>query len=282
MDLSHNIHLLGDLLGKVISELESPELFETEERIRALAKARRGGDSVAAEQLQAEVSSLQDGDARVVAAAFAAYFDLVNLAEEQQRVRLLRQREDAFFPEPILESIGEALATLKANGISPEEMSTLLENLSIELVLTAHPTEARRRTVLSKSERIAMLLRQLNQDTLSQRERQEALVALRASISALWLTDRSRADKLTVTDEVRTGLYFVDSFFWNILPILYRDLEKALEKYYPGMKAPEHWLKLASWIGGDRDGNPFVTTAVTAEALRLHRGLAVENHRRAF
>ena len=217
MDLSHNIHLLGDLLGQVISELETPELFETEERIRALAKARRGGGSVAAEQLQAEVSSLLNGDARVVAAAFAAYFDLVNLAEEQQRVRLLRQREDAFFPEPILESIGEALATLKENGVSPEEMSTLLENLSIELVLTAHPTEARRRTVLSKSERIAMLLRQLNQDALSQRERQEALVALRASISALWPTDRSRADKLTVTDEVRTGLYFVDSFFWNTL-----------------------------------------------------------------
>lgn len=282
MDLSQNIHLLGDLLGQVISELESPELFETEERIRALAKARRSGDSVAAEQLQAEVSSLQNGDARVVAAAFAAYFDLVNLAEEQQRVRLLRQREDAFFPEPILESIGEALATLKENGISPEEMSALLEHLSIELVLTAHPTEARRRTVLSKTERIASLLRQLNSDSLSQRERQEAVSALRAAISALWLTDRSRAEKLTVADEVRTGLYFVDTYFWNLIPILYRDLENALEKYYPGLKAPEQWLKLASWIGGDRDGNPFVTTPVTAEALRLHRGLAVENHRRAF
>jgi phosphoenolpyruvate carboxylase len=282
MDLSQNIHLLGDLLGKVISELESPGLFEIEERIRALAKARRGGDAVAAERLQAEVSSLQNGDARVVAASFAAYFDLVNLAEEHQRVRLLRQREDAFFPEPIHESIGDALAKLKENGISPQEMSALLENLSIELVLTAHPTEARRRTVLSKTERIASLLRQLNGDALSQRERQEALVSLRAAISALWLTDRSRADKLTVTDEVRTGLYFVDAFFWNILPILYRDLESALEKYYPGLKAPEGWLKLASWIGGDRDGNPYVTSAVTAETLRLHRGLSVENHRRAL
>ena len=282
MDLSQNIHLLGDLLGKVISELESPELFDVEERIRALAKLRRGGDKAAAESLQAEVSSLHNGDARVAAAAFAAYFDLVNLAEEHQRVRLLRQREDAFFPEPIHESIGEALETLKERGVTSAEMSALLENLSIELVLTAHPTEARRRTVLSKTERIASLLRQLNQDSLSQRERQEAVAALRAAISALWLTDRSRADKLTVTDEVRTGLYYVDAFFWNILPILYRDLEQALEKYYPGLQAPEGWLKLASWIGGDRDGNPYVTSAVTAETLRLHRGLAVENHRRAF
>lgn len=282
MDLSQNIHLLGDLLGKVISELESPELFEIEERIRALAKARRNGDSVAAERLQQEVSSLQAKDARVIAASFAAYFDLVNLAEEHQRVRLLRQREDASFPEPIHESIGEAIALLKQQGIGDEAMSALLENLSIELVLTAHPTEARRRTIFSKTERIDSLLRLLNQNSLSLRERQNTVEALCNAISALWLTDRTRADKLSVTDEVRTGLYFVDSFFWNIIPTIYRDLEDAIEKYYPGLQAPEHWLKLASWIGGDRDGNPYVTSAITAETLRLHRGLAVENHRRTF
>lgn len=282
MDLSQNIHLLGDLLGKVISELESPELFEIEERIRALAKARRNGDSVAAERLQQEVSSLQAKDARVIAASFAAYFDLVNLAEEHQRVRLLRQREDASFPEPIHESIGEAIALLKQQGIGEEAMSALLENLSIELVLTAHPTEARRRTIFSKTERIDSLLRLLNQNSLSLRERQTTIESLCNAISVLWLTDRTRADKLSVTDEVRTGLYFVDSFFWNIIPEIYRDLEEAIAKYYPNLQAPEHWLKLASWIGGDRDGNPYVTSAITAETLRLHRGLAVENHRRTF
>ncbi len=282
MELSQNIHLLGDLLGKVISELESPKLFEIEERIRALAKARRNGDTVAAESLQQEVSSLQNEDARVIAAAFAAYFDLVNLAEEHQRVRLLRQREDESFPEPVYESIGEAFATLKQQGVSNEEISALLKNLSIELVLTAHPTEARRRTILSKTQRIATLLRLLNQNSLSLRERQDTTTALQSAISALWLTDRTRADKLTVTDEVRTGLYFVDSFFWNTFPAIYHDLEEAIEKYYPDLKAPGGWLKLASWIGGDRDGNPYVTSAVTAETLRLHRGLAVENHRRTF
>ncbi|MFN8413313.1 MAG: phosphoenolpyruvate carboxylase [Anaerolineales bacterium] len=282
MELSQNIHLLGDLLGKVISELESPELFAIEERIRALAKARRGGDLVAADRLQQEVSSLQNVDARVIAASFAAYFDLVNLAEEHQRVRLLRQREDESFPEPVHESIGDAIAILKQRGVSANEISTLLENLSIELVLTAHPTEARRRTILSKTERIASLLRLLNQNSLSQRERQDAVSALQSAISALWLTDRTRADKLSVTDEVRTGLYFVDSFFWNTIPVLYRDLDEAIKKYYPGLQAPAHWLKLASWIGGDRDGNPYVTSSVTAETLRLHRGLAVENHRKAF
>ena len=282
MNISQNIHMLGDLLGKVISELESPKLFETEERIRKLAKARRGGNKDAAEQLQQHVSALENGDARVVAAAFAAYFDLVNLAEEDHRVRLLRQRESDSFPEPVDESIGEAIALLKMHGVTSSEVSALMEKLSIELVLTAHPTEARRRTILSKTERIAAHLSLLSQTGLYQYQKQNAINSLHAVISALWLTDRARAEKLTVTDEVRTGMYFVDAFFWNTLPSLYRDLERALAIHYPDVKAPHGWLKLASWIGGDRDGNPFVKSDVTAETLRLHRGLAVENLRRDF
>ncbi|HEU0297173.1 MAG TPA: phosphoenolpyruvate carboxylase [Anaerolineales bacterium] len=282
MDLSQNIHLLGDLLGKVIAELESPALFEIEERIRALAKAWRGGDSGAAEGLHKEVSALRNEDARVIAAAFAIYFDLVNLAEENHRVQLLRQREDESYPAPIRESIGEAFAILKESGVTPEQMAALLGELSIELVLTAHPTEARRRTVLSKTERITHLLKLLNQNSLSQRERDDSIKALHAEISALWLTDRARGDKLTVTDEVRTGLYYIDAYLWNTIPRLYDDLEIAIQKYYPGLTIPRRWLTLGSWIGGDRDGNPFVTFEVTAETLRLHRGLAVENHRRTF
>jgi len=282
MELSQNIHLLGDLLGKVISELESPEIFQTEERIRALAKARRAGDEVAAHDLHEEVAALRNEDARVIASSFAVYFDLVNLAEENQRVQLLRQREDASYPKPIRESIGEAIMMLKERGVTPEGMAALLGELFIELVLTAHPTEARRRTVLSKTERIAELLHSINQNALSFRERDEAEKSLHAEISTLWLTDRVRAEKLTVTDEVRTGLYYIDAYLWNTIPRLYDDLENAIEKYYPGLKVPHAWLKFASWIGGDRDGNPFVTSEVTAETLRLHRGLAVENHRRMF
>jgi phosphoenolpyruvate carboxylase len=282
MDISQNIHLLGDMLGKVISELESPAIFKTEERIRALAKAWRGGDVSAAEGLHTEVATLQMEDARVIAAAFAIYFDLVNLAEENHRVQLLRQREDESYPEPIRESIGEAIALLKERGVTTEQMSALLRELSIELVLTAHPTEARRRTVLSKTERITELLGQLNKDALSEREKDAALKALHAEISALWLTDRARAEKLTVTDEVRTGLYYIDAYLWDTIPRLYEDLERAVENYYPGLQVAHTWLKFASWIGGDRDGNPFVTSEVTAETLRLHRGLAVENHRRSF
>src|SRR5512147_2888203 len=118
MELTQNIHLLGDLLGKVISELESPEIFETEERIRALAKARRGGDAVAAQKLHEEVAALRNEESRVIASAFTTYFDLINLAEENQRVQYLRQRADASYPEPTTESIGEAISILKERGVT--------------------------------------------------------------------------------------------------------------------------------------------------------------------
>ena len=283
MDLSQTIHLLGDLLGQVLSELESPAIFDTEERIRAEAKARRNGTHhKAALRLQKEVSALAAGEARAVAAAFATYFDLVNLAEENHRVRLLNQAIDEKYPEPVHESIGDAVAALKERGVTADQMAALLENLSIELVLTAHPTEARRRTVLSKLQRIAGLLQRISMEKPSQRERDEILTALHTEISILWLTDRARTVTPAATDEVRTGLYFVDAVFWDTLPGIYNDLEQALQIHYPGLTVGHHWLRLASWIGGDRDGNPNVTTAVTAETLHLHRGLAVENHRRTL
>lgn len=150
MDISQKIHLLGDLLGKVISEIEAPDLFEKEEHIRSLARERRNGDEQAARNLQQSISTLSIKDARVLAASFAAYFDLVNLVEEDHRVQILRQRESEVFPESNNESIGEAFAILKEQGVTPGQIKTLMENLSIELVLTAHPTEARRRTIFPK------------------------------------------------------------------------------------------------------------------------------------
>jgi phosphoenolpyruvate carboxylase len=342
MDLSASIHLLGELLGQVIGEQESPALFQLEERIRNLAKARRdgatspahggaaggepaaswdgaaspahggaaggtpaaswdgaaspahggaaggepaaspAGEDRAAALLSDEVAALQPDAARAVASAFTLYFDLVNLAEEIQRVQTLKQREGALYPVPIGESIAEAVALLHHNGFTREQMSALLKALRVELVLTAHPTEAKRRTILSKLQRIREQLTALHAEALPGRERAEGLAELRAEITALWLTDRARTNRPAVTDEVRTGLYFIENVLWESLPRIAADLEEALAQHYPGLPAPERWLTLASWIGGDRDGNPNVTAAVTAETLRLHRGLAVERHRRAM
>ena len=282
MDISQTIHLLGDILGSVISELESRELFEREERIRAAAKDRRAGRADAVQQLAAEVEALDVNSARVMSASFAAYFDLVNLAEENQRVHELHDREMKQHSRPPGESVREAIATLKKDGVTPEQMQTLLDGLDIELVLTAHPTEARRRTVISKLQRIAQWIAALSAENLLPRMKKKIRDAIRAEIVSLWLTDRHRTAKLAVTDEVRTGLYFVESVFWDALPVIYEDLDDALATHYPTVKSPASWLRLASWMGGDRDGNPNVTHRITAETLRLHRGLAVERHRQSL
>ena len=282
MEISQAIHLLGDILGGVISELESQELFETEERIRSAAKERRAGDADEAKRLVAEVEALDVNSARVISAAFAAYFDLVNLAEENERIQQLREREIEQHPRPLAESVADAIASMKKDGVTSEQMQSLLKGLSIELVLTAHPTESRRRTVISKLQRLARLLDRLSSEILSARLQKKLRDSIRAEVVALWLTDRHRTAKLAVTDEVRTGLYFVESVFWEALPGLYEDLQDALATHYPRLDPPRAWLRLASWMGGDRDGNPNVTHRVTAETLRLHRGLAVEKHRESL
>lgn len=282
MKLPATIHLLGDILGEVISELESPELFAIEERIRVAAKERRGKNAEAAKQLEAEVEALDVDTARAVSAAFTTYFDLVNLAEEYHRVQQLRERESILSPEPLGESVSDAIASLKMEGVTSEQMQALLNGLSIELVLTAHPTESRRRTVISKLQRLARLLHRLSSHRLLPREKEKTRSGIHAEIVGLWLTDRDRTASPAVTDEVRTGLYFVESVFWDALPALYNDLEYALASHYPQVKSPSNWLRLASWMGGDRDGNPNVTYNVTAETLRLHRGLAVDSHRRTL
>ncbi len=158
-------------------------------------------------------------------------------------------------------------------------IQALPDRLKVELVLTAHPTEAKRRTVLSKLQRVARSLRALYYTDLLPRERDAHLAAIKAEIVGLWLTNRNRTARPAVTDEVRTNLYFVDEIFWRALPRIERELKDAVSRHYPQLRAPSGWLTLASWVGGDRDGNPNVTAAVTAETLRLHRGLAVERHR---
>lgn len=280
MELSAAIHILGDILGEVISELESQELFAIEERIRIAAKDRRGGSAEAAKQLETDVEALDVDQARGVSAAFTTYFELVNLAEEHHRVAQLRER--ILSPKPLGESVVEAIALLKKAGVNSERMQSLLNELSIELVLTAHPTEARRRTVLSKLQRLTRLLDELSKERVSEHEQKEIRSSIHAEVASLWLTDSHRTERPAVTDEVRTGLQFVESVFWDTLPAIYDDLKDALASYYPEVVSPSNWLRLASWMGGDRDGNPNVDHKITAETLRLHRGLAVESHRRTL
>lgn len=278
MGISEIIHLLGDLLGEVLHELEGEAVFAAEEAIRGAAKQRREGDAEGMRALMEQVAAMDIPTARAVARAFVLYFDLVNNAEDMYRVIVLRQREMNAYPAPISDSIEQAVSVLQERGVTTEQMRELISSLDIELVLTAHPTETRRRTVLSALKRIDDILRTMSFTQLLPREQEAAQDTLRTNIAGLWLTDRNRTVKPAVTDEVRTGMYFISQIFWTALPEVYDTLDKSLKQHYPDVQADHPWLRMASWIGGDRDGNPNVTADVTAETLRLHRGLAVEQY----
>lgn len=278
--LSEDIHLLGDILGRVIRHQSGIEIFELEERIRALTKARRADPQMDIDgRLEVVVAGLTLDQVELASRAFATYFELVNLAEEQNRVRVLRERERTAHPQPLKESIPAAVAQLAQLGVDEYEMGKLLEKLRVELVFTAHPTQAKRRTVLSKLRRISHALTELHERNLLPAEREHLLTHIRAEVTSLWLTNRTRTAVITVTDEVKTGLYYVDTTIWDVIPDVYAAMVQAVTETYPSLTPPKRFLAFGSWIGGDRDGNPNVTAHVTAETLRLHRGLAVEKHR---
>lgn len=273
------IRQLGDMLGEVIIAQESREVFEREERIRLLSKARREGDDTATPELASVVGDLSNDLLYAVATAFASYFELVNVAEEVYRINALRERRAREHPSPIKDSIGAAMDALKASGASETEIQHLVNELRIELVLTSHPTQAKRRSLLSKVARIRGLVDRLSQPNTSPADVRRIQTDLRAILTTLWLSDRARTRRPNVTDEVRTGLYFLDNIFWDAIPRIHRDLNEQLARVFPDLQLERPWLTMASWIGGDRDGNPNVTHSITAETLRLHRGLAVEKHR---
>ncbi|MDX1662854.1 MAG: phosphoenolpyruvate carboxylase [Candidatus Promineifilaceae bacterium] len=278
--LSADIHLLGDTLGHVIRQQAGIAIFDLEERIRALSKTRRmdPGPEVAA-YLTELVDEMDLAQAEAVSRAFTTYFELINLAEENHRVRVLREREREAYPRPLSESVANAIATLWEQNVDDATLADLLNRLHVEPVFTAHPTEAKRRTVLSILRRIADMLYEQEVRDLLPSEEAELEERLLAEVTTLWLTERSRTRKPEVKDEVRTGLYFFDTTIWDAVPQLYEEMERALARYYPNLEPPPRFLTFGSWMGGDRDGNPNVTTDVTADTLRMHRGLAVERHK---
>jgi len=277
-DLRAEIRSLGATLGRTIAALEGEKTLATVESLRTLAKSSRSGDAAAARELAHAVGRLSGAEAFNQAMAFTLYFELVNLAEENFRIRLLRERSARHrraltagqASAPQRESIEAAVMELKHAGVSKQKMQKLVRQLSIELVFTAHPTESKRRTMLEKLATLAGILRS---HTLE--EIQHAPDDIRREIVSLWLTDRSRTERPEVTDEARTGLWYLDHTLFRLLPRLHADLQEALNRHYPGVRAPNRWLSFGSWIGGDRDGNPGVTADVTAQVLRMNRRMAI-------
>ena len=281
--LSATIHMLGNVLGETIIEQEGQAIFDLEEQIRALSKAWRSGAAEAGEAIKALMPELIADlpSALAVLKAFTTYFQLVNLAEDEQRVEILRDRARAaqMAGVPMRETLEESIARLHQEGLSAAEMQRILDELFIVPVLTAHPTETKRQTILTKLRTISDTLEALTTPGLLPTEEREHLERLREDIVLLWQSDETRDRPPTVLDEVRTGLYFFEVTLFDLIPKIYEELERGLAQVFPGVtfRIPP-FLRYGSWIGGDRDGNPFVTLAVTEEALRAMKEMVLKQY----
>ena len=274
-DLSRDIRLLGNLLGEIIREQHGDAAFDLVEAVRKQAIARReNGTPGETQSLANVIRNLSLDDKRVLIKAFSNYFQLINIAEDLQRVRVLRERE----ADGVLdENIDAAFRALKEAGVTADEIKTLFRDLRVRLVLTAHPSEAKRKEVLLKLRAITDRMTQRDRQTLLEREQAMMEAELREEIEELWQTPPTRATRKTVADEVDFGLYFVTSVIMDVALDVYEDVERSLNTYYPD----EDWLDLpallryGSWIGGDRDGNPNVTADVTLQTLHTLRQAAI-------
>lgn len=276
--LRQDVETLNSLLEDVMVEQAGTAFAQLLKQIRQLAKERRVGLPSSGERLAQKIRDLDESEIAIAVRALSVSFDLANLAEDLERVRVLRERERTAGDRPRPESIGAAIRQLAASGLSAESMQHAIDKLRIDLVFTAHPTEAKRRT----TRRILRQLRQALQSdqvpNLLPREHAEFVERLLCDLTLLWQVDSIRPQRPTVMNEVERGLFFFDGL-WEVLPALRRDMRKALGAAYPGttFRIPP-FIVFGSWIGGDRDGNPFVTHEVTGQALELLRRAAVERH----
>jgi phosphoenolpyruvate carboxylase len=289
--LRRDIRSLGALLGLVLREQAGGEIFDAVESLRRTAIARREAD--AAGDTDAGREHLQAAEALIhkiaenptaayfLARAFAFYFELINLAETNHRKRRRRSALLDAQASPQRGSLRGTLRRLSAAGISRAEALKLLARVCITPVFTAHPTEVARRSVMFKRRSISDLLEQLDAIPLPAAQLDELEAKLLAEITALWQTDDVRSARPTVRDEVRMALDYYEASLFATVPVLYNEIASALDSEYPPGEKTEIAslpivVRFGSWIGGDRDGNPFVTASTTAESLSMSRELLHE------
>ncbi len=274
--LRHDVRMLGALLGQVLREYGGDDLLDDVERLRrAVIAARTGtGTSDDAEQLVGGWSLQRAED---VARAFTVYFHLANLAEEHHRVRVLRSRDGGGRVGDSLSSSVSEVRSLHGDG----RLAELLAGLRLHPVLTAHPTEARRRAVVTAISRVGEQLERIDDPRVGAAERSDARRRLLEEIDILWRTAHLRSTAVDPLDEVRTAMAAFDETLFRVVPAVYRGLDHLLLDGASGVEPPAApaFLRLGSWVGGDRDGNPTVTAEVTRQAMGIqadHVLLALE------
>jgi phosphoenolpyruvate carboxylase len=269
------VHALGDLIGNMLREQGGVALLATVEEDRVTAINRREGDAAAAGELAARVRGRPPAQARDLVRAFSAWFQAVNLAEKVHRIRRRREYflKDSARPQP--GGIEDALGTLKAAGSTLDDVLAILPQLQIQPVFTAHPTESTRRTMLRKQQRVAQLLLDRLDPTLTPGESRAVWNRVRAEITAAWQTEDHPRERLTVADEREHVLFYLGEVLYRVVPDFYEEVGEALEKLY-GANAEAldlpRIISFGTWVGGDMDGNPDVNGKTIRETLdRQHR-----------
>ncbi len=284
--LRRDVSSLGTLLGRVLREQGGERLFATVEGLREQLIAHRtsGSDSEAGcllRQAQETVRRLRVEDAYRATKAFAIYFELTNLAETNHRKRRRRAAQADPTRPPLPGSLAGTLRRLRESGVSCDQVLQCLRELHVVPVFTAHPTEVARRTVLFARGRIAGHLQAMDALPLTRREAAEREAAISAEITSLWQTDETRLRPRTVADEIRMGLDYYRISLLEVVPSIYEELASALRETYGGATRAIDLpvlVSFGSWIGGDRDGNPHVSSACTQEALRLAREMILDHY----
>lgn len=274
--LRSNVSFLGRLLGDTIAAAEGQDFLELVERIRRLSKSSRRGaaeeDATGHGELQALLQSLDNDRLVPVARAFSQFLNLANIADQHHTVS--RHMEPQFSASRQLQSTFQSLLE---EGVKAEELVAAVKALNIELVLTAHPTEIMRRTLIHKHTEIGRCLSQLELQGLTERERARLHTRLRELIAQIWYGDDFRTQRPTPVDEARWGFAVVEDALWQAVPEFLRRLDSTLQESC-GVSLPLELapVRFASWMGSDRDGNPNVTAAVTEEVLWLSRWQALD------
>ena len=272
-NLAKQIILLTEFLEEFAHEQFGEEFIETLGKLPLLAKAALdGNDEKAKLEIESYTSGLELEEAKEVLRMYTTFFHLVNSLEQHEISRINREREFAETQEsPRNESIADAVYSIKKAGYSFEEALKVFEQIDIQPTITAHPTEAQRRSVLTKQHQITSLINKLGNDVLTADETKLLKKDIANQLRLLQLTDEVRAERMSVEDEVENGMYYFTSTIWDAIPAIYKDIRLAMEAYYGKCPQIPNILKYRSWIGSDRDGNPNVTSSVTWETILEQR-----------
>jgi phosphoenolpyruvate carboxylase len=272
-NLRENVRLLGELLGESIRRHPGQDCFDLIEEIRAAAKADRQQESGSGQRLVNLLRQLTDDQLLPVTRAFSQFLNLANLAEQYHGVR----RKKDHHADALVESLADVFGRLLGAGVDADELHRQVTELNVEFVLTAHPTEVTRRTLILKYDEISNCLAQLDHDDLLASERDEIISRLRRLVAEAWHTNEIRYERPTAVEEAKWGFAVIENSFWQALPRFLRSMDAALyDATGQGLPIDAAPIRVASWMGGDRDGNPNVTHQVTREVFWLGRWMAAD------